>query len=147
MERIVVQTTGGSGDDFVGASPSRPGGFPLAFGSSALMRGRIDRVDDTVTLTLIGEFDRLARDTFAAAMVAIEKTNPHRIVVNVQGLAFMDSTGTRQLFDAHRRASGVRTFAVLNGSGPAHRTLQLAGLDKVLIMVDNPSQLTGVNTQ
>jgi anti-anti-sigma factor len=146
MELLMVRTTGATRDDSMSSPSSEPGRFPLAFGTPPLMRGRVDRVGDMVILTLDGEFDLVARDTFAAAMVAIEKTHPHGIVVNVHGLTFMNSTGINQLFDAHQRAIGVHSFAVLNGTGPAHRTLELVELDKVLTMVDTASQLPGVHT-
>ncbi len=138
----MVESSGPCRNDM---SASTADDFPMAFGTPPLMWGRIDRVGDTVILSLAGEFDLVARDAFAAALVAIEATDPLRIVVNVQGLTFMDSTGIKQLFDAHQRATGAHTFAVLNGSGPAHRTLELVGLDRVLIMVDNPSQLPGAD--
>ena len=107
------------------------------------MSGRIDRVDDVVTLTLTGEFDLASEKAFTATMTVIEATNPRQIVVNVQELAFMDATGAKGLLEAHRRAAGAHSFAVLNGSGPAHRLIQLVGLDELLLMVDRPSELPG----
>ena len=115
--------------------------FPIRFGQKAIMRGRLDRADGVVTLALAGEFDLASRDAFAAAMAEIEASKPRGIVVNVQGLTFMDSTGIKGLYEADRRAGGAHTFAVLNGSGPAHRVLQMVGLDRVLLMVDHPSAL------
>jgi anti-anti-sigma factor len=145
-ERFMVESSSQSCG--VEASAARPEAdeFPLAFGAPPLMRGRVDRVNEVVTLTLDGEFDLVAREAFRDAMETIEATNPRGIVVNVQGLSFMDSTGIQGLFDAHQRAAGARTFAILNGSGPAHRTLKLVGLDRVLTMVDRPSQLPGAGT-
>ncbi len=107
------------------------------------MRGRLDRASGFATLTLAGEFDLASRDAFTAAMMEIEGSKPRGIVVNVQGLTFMDSTGIKCLYEADRRAAGAHSFAVLNGSGPAHRALQLVGLDRVLLMVDRLSQLPG----
>lgn len=105
------------------------------------MWGRVDHVDEVVILALVGEFDLVAAAAFAAAMIEIEATHPRVIVVNLQGLAFMDSTGVNGLVKAHERAAGKHGFAVLNGSGPAHRTLTLVGLDRYLLMIDDPSQL------
>jgi anti-sigma B factor antagonist len=119
--------------------------YPLQFGEPPIMRGRLERVDDVVTLILDGEFDLVAIDAFTTTMIEIEATNPRGIVVNVQGLSFMDSTGIKGLVEAHRRASGAHSFAVLNGSGPAHRTLQLVGLDQVLVMVDDASELPPIS--
>lgn len=115
--------------------------YPLRLGSAGIMRGRIGRDGEVVTLALAGEFDLSGADAFAAALDEIEATRPHAIVIDVQGLSFMDSTGIKALLAAHRRAAGVRSFAILNGSGPAHRALTLAGLDGFLSMVDHPSEL------
>jgi anti-anti-sigma factor len=128
-----------SGGDTAAAARSAVGEFPLAFGAPPLMRGRVDRVGEVVTLTLDGEFDLVARDPFTDAMETIEAMHPRGIVVNVQGLSFMDCTGVNGLLDAHRRAAGAHTFAILNGSGPAHRMLKLVGLDRVLTVVDRLS--------
>ncbi|MBI2684285.1 MAG: STAS domain-containing protein [Actinobacteria bacterium] len=116
--------------------------FPVAFGPSGVMRGRIDRTNAIVTLALTGEFDIASRDAFNVTMAEIESTSPRAIVVNVQDLTFIDSTGVRVLLEANRRAVGKdRSFAVLNGSGPAHTTLQLVGLGEIVTMIDHPSEL------
>ena len=115
--------------------------YPVPFGDPPIMRGRIDRAGGVVTVALTGEFDLAARRAFTAAITQIEATKPRGIVVNVQELSFMDSSGIHGLLGAHRRAEGSHSFAVVNGSGPAHRTLQLAGLDEVLVMVDDPEEL------
>lgn len=105
------------------------------------MRGRIDRDDDVVTLALEGEFDLAGASAFASTLAEIEATSPRAIVIDVQGLSFMGSTGIKALLAAHQRAAGVRSFAILNGSGPAHRALLLVGLDAHLLMVDHPSEV------
>ena len=117
--------------------------YPVPFGDAPIMRGRIDRDGGVVTLSLVGEFDMAARESFRAALMAIEATKPRGIVVNVQELSFMDSSGVHGLWGAHRRAEGSHSFAVLNGSGPAHRMLQIAGLEGVLVMI-GPDALEGV---
>lgn len=128
------------------ASSASPGSerepdYPVAFGQVSIMRGRLDRANGFATLSLAGEFDLASRDAFTAAMVEIEASKPRGIAVNVQGLTFMDSTGIKCLYEADQRAAGVHSFAVLNGSGPAHRALKLVGLDRVLLMVDHVSEL------
>lgn len=110
--------------------------YPVVIGSAGILRGRVVRVDDLVTLELAGEFDLAARDGFRDLMLEIEATEPRAIVINLRGLTFMDSTGILSLVQAHQRAQGARSFSLLNGSGPAHRALGLAGLDEFLQMID-----------
>jgi anti-sigma B factor antagonist len=111
-------------------------GYPLKFGSPPIMRGRVRREGSTVNVDLVGEFDIASAPAFTTALKEIEATNPDGIVVNVQELGFLDSSGIRALVDAHRRAGGARSFAVLNGSGHAHRVLELVGLDNLLVVED-----------
>lgn len=117
--------------------------YPLRLGAGGSMRGRAVREDDVVTFALTGEFDLAGSDAFCTALREIEATRPRAIVVDVQGLSFMDSTGIEALLAAHQRAAEVWCFAVLNGSGPAHRALSLVGLDESLLMLDHPSELPG----
>ena len=102
------------------------------------MRGRIDRDADVVTLTLAGEFDLVARDAFTVTVTQIEATRPRAIVVNLTELDFMDLSGIHGLLGAHRRAEGSHAFAVLDGSGPAHRTIRLVGLEGLLTQPARP---------
>ena len=110
--------------------------YPMTFGSPPIMRGRMNRDGASVTLELRGEFDIATEPAFTSALIEIEATKPEAIVVNVQQLDFIDSTGIRGLVRAHERAGTSRSFAVLNGSGSAHRVLQLVGLDNLLVVGD-----------
>lgn len=109
---------------------------PVRIGPAGMLRGRVVRDADRVTLGLAGEFDLASRDRFRGLMLEIEATGPRAIVVDLSGLTFMDSTGVWSLLEAHERAEGVRSFLVLDGSGPAHRALSLVGADEILRMAD-----------
>lgn len=78
---------------------------------------------------------------FAAALIDIEFTRPRAIVLDLDGLTFMDSTGLHSLLAAHERAAGSHLFGVLSGTGPAHRLITLAGLDSHLVMIDAPAAI------
>lgn len=123
------------------SGPSDRGEHPIPFGTAGLLWGRIDREPEAVTLALVGEFDLVSKDAFAAALAEIEATSPRAVIVDLQGLSFMDSTGINALLAAHTRGAGAHLFVVLNGSGPAHRALTIAGLDQHLVMIDDRSEL------
>jgi anti-anti-sigma factor len=114
---------------------------PVAFGEHRIMRGCIEREGDVVRLALLGEFDMTAAADFAATLADIEATSPRAIVMDLAGLTFMDSTGLHALLGAHERAVGSHVFAVLNGTGSAHRLLALAGADAHLMMIDELSEI------
>ncbi|HET6689341.1 MAG TPA: STAS domain-containing protein [Miltoncostaeaceae bacterium] len=105
------------------------------------MRGRIEREGDVVRLALLGEFDMAAAGDFAATLADIEATRPRAIVMDLAGLSFMDSTGLHALLGAHERAVGSHVFAVLDGTGPAHRVLVLAGVAALLMVIGELSEI------
>ncbi len=108
----------------------------------AVMTGRVDEVGDVIRVALAGEFDLAGEDAFRALLSELEARGPRAIVVDLGEVTFIDSTGARLLYEAERRAVGWR-FAVLDGSGPAHRALTLAGLDRHIEIIDHMDELTG----
>ena len=110
--------------------------FPIG----QVMQGRLDEVGDVLRLSLVGEFDMAGADDFQALMAELEARRPSAIVIDLAEVTFLDSTGARLLFEADGRAVGWR-FAVLNGSGPAHRALTLTGLDRHMAIIDDIDEL------
>lgn len=102
------------------------------------LRATVSRADGTVTVRFEGELDMTAADAAAAVLREAGAGAPRAVVVDLQGLTFMDSTGVRLLIDAYRRSSGAgHAFAVRDGAGPARRVLRLVQLDGVLPMIDS----------
>jgi anti-sigma B factor antagonist len=90
-----------------------------------------------VVVELHGQLDVAACDEAARAIEEAIASAPGGVVVDLEGLSFMDSTGVRCLFKAKTLAdeAGIR-LAVLNGSGPAHRVLALIRIADGIEMVD-----------
>lgn len=111
------------------------------FDDSPVFQVRVDVAGDAIVLNLEGELDLAARDAATTAFEQAIDSAPRAVLVNLQGLRFMDSTGLLCLLAAKSRAdeAGIR-IAVLNGSGPPHRVLTLGGLDTVIEMFDDESQ-------
>jgi anti-sigma B factor antagonist len=103
---------------------------------------RTERREDATILEFTGELDLSVQEEVATALAQAIGEAPPLVLVNLQGLTFLDSTGIRCLFEAKLlvEASGMR-MAILNGSGPAHRVLELTGMDDVIEMVDDPAEL------
>ncbi len=102
---------------------------------------RVQRSGGITRLALFGELDLTTGEEFAMAFQDAALASD-AVLVDLRELAFMDSTGIRGLMRAQALAdgSGVR-LAVLNGSGPPHRVLELSGVDVAIEMVDDESQL------
>lgn len=65
-----------------------------------------------------------------------------RVLVDVRGLEFMDSSGVRVLVAAHARAGGDRErFAVVRPGSASEvaRIIDVSGLDPELRLVDDPA--------
>ncbi len=102
----------------------------------------VEHRDGVVTLEFVGELDLSVQEEAATALADAVCDIPRVIVVNLQGLSYMDSTGLHCLLRAKWLADAVGSrFVVLNGSGPAHRLLDLTGMDAVIEMVDDLARL------
>lgn len=118
-------------------------GETIVFGGNRAMEGRIARDAGIVRLALAGEFDLAAAADFDSTLADIEADRPQAIVIDLDGLTYMDSTGLGALMAAHGRAGGDHVIAVLAGTGPAHRLIALVGLDAHLTLVRDVSEIAG----
>jgi anti-sigma B factor antagonist len=81
---------------------------------------------DTVLLSLRGELDLTSAPVFDRELRAAEATNPRRVVIDLSGLEFMDSTGLRALLLARERAqSDGHELALRRGPRQVQRVLEL----------------------
>ena len=65
-----------------------------------------------------------------------------RVAVDLEGVSCMDSTGLRTLIVAHRRLADMGgTLAVIPGSGPIRRLLEVAGVADTLEIVQAADDL------
>jgi anti-sigma B factor antagonist len=98
---------------------------------------RLKRRGSLVVIELLGELDVAACDEAARALEEAITSASGGVVVDVEGLSFMDSTGVQCLFKAKplADAAGIR-LAVLSGSGPAHRVLALVRVQDGIEMVE-----------
>jgi anti-anti-sigma factor len=60
---------------------------------------------DAVVLVLSGELDLASAPTLERELREAEATSPRRLVIDLAGLAFMDSTGLQALLRARERAN------------------------------------------
>ena len=81
-----------------------------------------------------GELDLVTVETLRAALDGIESAE--RLVLDLRGLSFMDSTGLHLLVALHRRAQrdGLQ-LTLVAPAAPVDRAIQLCGLDQELPFV------------
>ena len=100
----------------------------------------LDERADRVVLTPRGELDMAsAPELEQAVMPRLEKGA--WIVLDLRSLDFIDSSGLRVVVGAHRNAEehGGRFTCVRGTPGSTvHRIVEIAGIDGVIEMVDDP---------
>ena len=72
---------------------------------------------------------------FAAAVqsLSLNGDRPQKVVIDLTGLTFIDSSGIRSLLDSKRRAEehGVALVVRVPGDGQVRQVLELTGMDHV----------------
>ncbi|MFE6174464.1 STAS domain-containing protein [Streptomyces sp. NPDC056464] len=90
-------------------------------------------VDGVRVVTVRGEIDQTVQEAFGKALLEDDGGVPPRIVLDLGGVTFMDSSGINVLLSAHRRASAADGWLRLAGARDAVlRVLQLVGVDTVI---------------
>lgn len=95
---------------------------------------------DAVVVVLRGELDMATAPRLARALDDALDQLPTSVTIELAELGFLDSTGIRVLVTAHRRAAAARCRFVLRApSGSVLKTLQLTGMDTLVIVEAGPA--------
>ncbi|MDX6720884.1 MAG: anti-sigma factor antagonist [Solirubrobacteraceae bacterium] len=98
-----------------------------------------ERDGDTHTIRLFGELDLATVDAVQHELERVEDSDAPSILVDLSGLAFMDSSGVRLLVGAHARSrTDADRLTLLRGSAAVQRVLEVSGLDDQLPFADPP---------
>ena len=94
---------------------------------------RVSREDGAHVVCLYGELDMSTADVLERELQRLEASDGTRIVVDLSGLAFMDSSGLRALLAAHARArtDGDR-LSLLRGRPEVQRIFEITATDSIL---------------
>jgi anti-anti-sigma factor len=94
----------------------------------------VQRRDAVAVVQPRGELDLVTVETLRAALDGIKSTE--RLVLDLRGLSFMDSTGLHLLVTLDRRAQrdGLQ-LTLVAPAAPVDRAIQLCGLDQELPFV------------
>jgi anti-sigma B factor antagonist len=106
-------------------SPSDPSGVTDASAPGPL-RIESRREGDSAVIALNGELDLASAPELERELRDAEATEPSRVVIDLKGLGFMDSTGLQALLRARERASSSSYELVLRrGSHQVQRVFEL----------------------
>jgi anti-sigma B factor antagonist len=93
---------------------------------------------DGVHVQLTGELDLATAPKLEDELTRVEQGDPPVIVLNLQALSFMDSSGLRAVLaaDARAREAG-RRLVLVRGDERVQRVLRITRLDERLEIVDS----------
>ncbi|MFD9396978.1 STAS domain-containing protein [Streptomyces sp. NPDC060000] len=91
-------------------------------------------VDGVLVVAVHGEIDHDVKDVLSEALLAEDGTvSPPRIVADLSGVTFMDSSGINVFVTAHRRVSSAQGWLRIAGAQEAVvRLLQMVGIDEII---------------
>jgi anti-anti-sigma factor len=95
--------------------------------------------DGRTVLTLRGELDLASAPQLEEATLPIIREGG-RVVIDLRGLEFIDSSGVRVLVAGHtaaRRSGGGVTIVRAPADSPVDRVIAISGIDDALDMVDS----------
>lgn len=96
----------------------------------------VRRDKDHVVLTLRGELDLASAPILQTAIEGSEISSASALVLDLQELKFIDSTGLRVLLTAHESSQGRgQEFAVTSGSQQVQRLLSITGVGEHLRII------------
>ena len=99
---------------------------------------------DAVRIAVAGELDLSSALTFDEEVRRAEERNPRALILDLRRLRFLDSTGLRLIMSAQARArTRGRRLAIVQGGDPVKRLFRLAGVNRRLDIVDDPSAVAG----
>lgn len=90
----------------------------------------IDRNDGSTVVRLAGELDLYNAHAVREALIAACEESPDRLVVELSGVNFIDSTALGVLIEARTRMDNRRGFLLAAPGLETRRALEISGLDK-----------------
>jgi anti-sigma B factor antagonist len=90
----------------------------------------IDRRDGSVVVALAGELDLYNAHVVRDALLECCSEEPPRLVIDLSGVKFIDSTALGVLIEARTRMPNRRAFLLAAPGLETRRALEVSGLDR-----------------
>ena len=92
----------------------------------------IDRLNGAVVIHLVGELDLYNAPEMRSALLELCSEQPERLVVDLAGVDFVDSTALGVLIEARTKLEKRQSFLLAAPGLETHRALTISGLDQHL---------------
>jgi anti-sigma B factor antagonist len=90
----------------------------------------VDRQNGRVVVSLAGELDLYNAHVVREALLGVAAESPERLVVDLTGVRFIDSTALGVLIEARTKMPNRRAFLLAAPGLETRRALQISGLDR-----------------
>jgi anti-sigma B factor antagonist len=90
----------------------------------------IERSNAAVVVSLAGELDLYNANTVREALLACCAEAPERLIVDLSGVKFIDSTALGVLIEARTRLANRKGFLLAAPGLETRRALEISGLDR-----------------
>lgn len=108
-------------------------------GVAEQLQVEVTHVSDRVILTLTGELDMASAPLLQSAVEGADLDARERVVVDLKGLEFVDSTGLRVILALRKLCSERgQELAVTQGSQQVQRLLSVTGVADHLTIISSP---------
>lgn len=99
---------------------------------------------DALVVTVQGEIDIATVDMVRDALRSGDSATPSLVVLDLRGLAFLDTSGLRLITEElHRAKEGRHSFRVVRGPARVQRIFEVAGLAAAAFWCDSAEQALG----
>ena len=110
---------------------------PAASGGRESPVAGVDRTEaGGVVVRLVGELDLYNAEAVRAALLECCSDEPERLVIDLEGVHFIDSTALGVLIEARSRLSNRRAFMLAAPGLETRRALEVSGLDRHFVVHD-----------
>jgi anti-sigma B factor antagonist len=97
----------------------------------------VEERNGAVIVRLAGELDLYNAPTLRDELLKAADGSPDRLVVDLSGLTFIDSTGLGVLIEARTRLTNRRAFLLAAPGLETRRALEISGLDRHFAVHDS----------
>jgi anti-sigma B factor antagonist len=97
----------------------------------------VEDLDGAVVVRLVGELDLYNAHLVRDELFAAAKREPQRLIVELSGVTFIDSTGLGVLIESRARLANKQGFLLVAPGLETRRALEISGLDKHFVVHDS----------
>ena len=90
-----------------------------------------------IVVRLAGELDLYNAHLVRDELIAAAERGPERLIVELSGVTFIDSTGLGVLIEARTRLANRRAFLLVGPGLETRRALEISGLDRHFAVHDS----------